>query len=623
MSRLRIDSLNRKRRDGSNWLIRFSPGLNLLVGDRNTSKSTTLQIIDFCLGNDHNAERRFGRQLSAEYEAFELEVTVDGSTHRLSRRLHEQGQLTRTIIDDEIVDTAGFNEWIARKLDWGWPPPTIPKGVLLPEASEEIPLTFRATLRHLYRNASSWTSWADREFEYLRRAVLAQFLGIIEPLFQGSRVQITRYEMQRQALEVRRTELREFLDRVVRRVAEGFRESGQTGLDSLEPAITETEARIQALGNRRLALATQVRASPQFAVEDDVRLSSLNVRTDEASREVDELSQIVAEQQRLITTLDGDIARFDRALTAGRLLEHFDVTVCPVCYQAVQPPVGDGVLAAVECYLCHQPLRAESVERRIDLERKTVWSERQELGTLTAELSERLGQRSRELEQLQTERRTLLSDIERRRRDMLSPLVTEFEEIQRELGRLEQQRESLGRLAGLRDQVTAIDAEILRIEQALEQLQVAAAIIDRERALIRDRCDGLATQMNIFSDALSGDAPLGGPVSIDPRDLTFYIGSGQWQYTLGDERKVLFFLAYHYGLLELASALDTPFPRLAILDNPFQQDVPVSQVEAALSLLAEHCARNESSQVIVTSRRPVPALDANRITFSRQFNAPS
>jgi hypothetical protein len=62
---------------------------------------------------------------------------------------------------------------------------------------------------------------------------------------------------------------------------------------------------------------------------------------------------------------------------------------------------------------------------------------------------------------------------------------------------------------------------------------------------------------------------------------------------------------------------------LAILDNPFQQDVPDSHVEAALAVLSGAVANLGSNQLIVATRRELPSLQANRILFATQYNPQS
>ena len=168
--------------------------------------------------------------------------------------------------------------------------------------------------------------------------------------------------------------------------------------------------------------------------------------------------------------------------------------------------------------------------------------------------------------------------------------------------------------------MASLDAERRRVADELERLQKEAAALGEDRARILDRCTVIAQQMNAFQAQLPESAAIGGLVDVDPQDLTFYVGNGRWDHTLGEERRVLFFLAYHFGLFRVESLRQSPYPGLAILDNPFQQDLPDFQVQAALAVLSDSVGALGDRQLIVATRRPLEALVANRIPFQRQFN---
>jgi len=126
--------------------------------------------------------------------------------------------------------------------------------------------------------------------------------------------------------------------------------------------------------------------------------------------------------------------------------------------------------------------------------------------------------------------------------------------------------------------------------------------------------------MNEFIDSLDSPDGIGGLVSISERDFTFYVGREEWENALGNERRVLFLLAYHYAYLRLASEEDVPHPQFVILDNPFQQDVDPLLVQQGLEQLSRVCDQREGFQVIVATRRRLQNIGAHRISFDRVFN---
>jgi hypothetical protein len=132
----------------------------------------------------------------------------------------------------------------------------------------------------------------------------------------------------------------------------------------------------------------------------------------------------------------------------------------------------------------------------------------------------------------------------------------------------------------------------------------------------------MASYMNGFLDALPAGGRLGGSVFIHPETLEFFVGRERWNLVLGHELRVPFFLAYQYAYLRMAAEDDIPYPKVVILDNPFQQDVRSAVVESALGQFAQLSVGRADMQIIVAvgTQRSLTELKANRIMFTTQFN---
>lgn len=617
MPSLQLRYLRRIAETGESRDIEFWPGINLLIGDENTSKTTTLRITDFCLGDETNAQRKFGNTIADEYRQFELGLLINTTDHVLVRRLKESRQTTRVDVDGQTMGTAEFNSWIGTML--GWQEISVPRGRSLTTATEEHLLTFRALLRHIYRRADSWTSFALREEEYLRRAVVAFFIGVAQEVYQGTQVQITRTEFEIQELEQRRRDLRTTLDDVVRRAAAGYREAGSTNLDSIGELINEIDSQLREVQRERLRLTEQVQGDTRYDARQDARLAVMHKDIQQLLGDEAQVSQLLGEQRRLLQTLEGDLRRIQRARIATATFSSFMVTTCPACYQPIERP-GEDNTNSDHCYVCHQPISEDIRQRRLELEENTLRSERTELEEVVSELSVRLQAIRERAVALRRERERLLAALDQERQTLITPLLREFEHVQYRLGQLEQRRESLLRLAQLQERAVRLDRERQAVEEKLHQLRTTAAARSTDRGLIIARTNRLGELMNEFVGQLPMPEGIGGAVSVDTTDFSFYVGREAWDHALGNERRVIFLLAYHYALLKLAVEEDTPHPRLVILDNPFQQDVDPHLVTLGLELLRQCCEGREDMQLIVTTRRRLPEISAHRIDFERVFN---
>lgn len=619
VSRLFIQRVTRVREDGTFWETVFAPGLNVLIGPQNTSKTTTLRIIDFCMGDERNAKDKFGRSIADEYSEFRLELAANGNEHVLIRRLKKAGQIRQVEIDGQLASASEFSQWALDEL--GWPELSIPKG-LDNSVTEEVALSFRSVYRHIYRRADSWTEFAYREHEHYRRAVTALLLGLAEPIYSRRTLEvlIARTSNELAHLEGRRRELRETIDDAVRRVVDRRLEFGSVDLASIGVAVGSIATQIEDLEQAREALRMRTRAHPGYDNDLDQQLAGLNHEIAEAIQSIGIFAAVLLEQGRLIQTLEADKKRIQRAMVATDLFDSILVSTCPACHQSVERRGFDQSSVYGSCYVCRQVLKPDVKQRRLELELLTVEQEQ-------AELREVVGNTERQLDELralrlqrEADRHQLLDRIERERRAFVTPLLREFEQVQFRLGQLEQQRGALERLGGMQGQVASLDAHRLALTSQVEDLRQAAIVHHEKSGILVERTNMFAEVMSSFLRGLPSVSQRWGLISVDPQTFTFFVGRELWQNALGEERKVLFLLAYQYAYLYLSAREEMPYPGLAILDNPFQQDAPEDQVEDALSALAKLCGEDPSLQVIVTTRRSVKGILGRRIRFDRVFN---
>jgi hypothetical protein len=619
MPALRLVSLRRLRVDGTFWDVGFTPGVNLLVGGQNTSKTTTLRIIDFCFGHPESGRQRFSEAIVSEYQQFELTINVNGEEHVLTRRLHQPGQQGMCDVDGSLMDSREFSEWIAVRLEWGWPPFFVPRGLFSESITHEVPLTFRALYRHIYRRANSWTDWATGEYEYYRRGVLAFFLGIAPELYHGTEVQEAQERLRLVDLRRRQIETREVLNDAVARASEGFRHAGVTTLDTIEQTLDEITDEIGELNKSRDELSRSVRADPHYDAQQDAAVTELHDQLRELGHELFDLRQSVAEQETAASTLRGDVDRISRAREAASSFTSLMVTACPQCHQSVGRNRAEGG----QCYVCLQPIREDVRDRRLELEQKVLQAELQELGDAIAHGRERLSLLHARQAYLEQQRAERLARLDSERREMVAPLVREFEAIQHRLGLLDQRHASLSQLVGLRQRVDELERQQVEATRTLEELERATAERQSDQGLVLDRVGELGRHVNEFVGNLPAEGRLGGLVSVHPQTLEFFVGRDTWRNVLGEERKVFLLLAYHYALLRMCADQEMPFPKISIIDNPFQQDVDETSVRVALQKYAALCDEVDDLQVIVATQRHLPEIGGNRIHFDQVFDPES
>jgi hypothetical protein len=574
-------------------------------------------MIDFLFGDRQSPQSKFGSSLVSEYDAIEMSIVVNGEPSSVSRTFGKSGSPSRFLIGSSRSTPDSFNDWIHEALEW--PHTLISRGTSVNAASGVEELSFRTIFRHVYRRADSWTSFASQEFPHHRRAVTAFLSGIADVVYSRTRVEQQHLTARIADLESERLRVRSIIDSVVKTATEGFRQSGVVSLDTIDAAEREVDEAIAAESRRREELGLLIRESPDYDESLDSRLAALEVEIGSTLRDVDGLNQAITDQERLSATLEADLQRIERASSAAGLFSSLRVTMCPACFQAISAQQSYGT-QSTQCYLCHQHVSDDARLRRLELEATIIHGERDELGGAIADLTKSRLALEETLRTLERDRTDLLAHIDRHRQDFLAPFLTELEQIQYRIGQLSERRLALLRLRDVRRHVADLDEQIRSIENQISELQTASNDAPIDFGLARRRCSMISEIMNQFISDIPSERGVFGPITLVPQSVDFYVGSDQWNAALGNERRVLFLLAYHYAQIVLATEENTPHPMVIILDNPFQQDVPDDAVEQAIQLLSSCCARDSRVQIIIATRRQMNSIDANRIQFTHQFN---
>ncbi|MDQ3956239.1 MAG: hypothetical protein M3285_11900 [Actinomycetota bacterium] len=607
--------LRKARRDGEVETIAFDRNVTVIVGSKNTSKTTTLRMIDYCLGNDDPATRALGPAVAESYASLTLDLEIAGRPYSVKRSLtSSEGYLTKVDVDDLDLSTRDFQRWIMEKLQW--PELSIPKGRAYREASDVVPLTFRTLLRHIYRREMSWGDFALQEEEFHRRAVFAFFLGVGDARARAALSEYTLGETERliASLEARRREVTEQGDALAERLGESMN-IGVLSLDRLDALQRDLKIKLDDLDRSRQELLATLRASEGFAAEPSERYQDLQTRMQQFGNVVGSLRSTAAGYVETLDEIAAQTMRLERAETAVDVLGQLPVHRCPACGNEVSPsPMGP------DCYLCGQATTADARSRRISLEISALARERTEVEEVLSETLAELHAVEEEFATAKEEAEALANQLDRERSDLIAPHLTELERMSVAIGTVQQHLALVDGLALLRDRVGQIDAELHEASQALDAQTADVNRLESERAVEEEHSSEFAGFMTEYLLNLGSEPWRFGPVTVAAADFMFYLGPQRWDTALGAESRVLFFLAYTNGLLRVPELGPRARPPgLAILDNPLQQGISDAVVAEALSQLTA-TARRLDAQLIITLPRDLAFDDrARRIRLSREF----
>lgn len=138
---LRIEKVSLVHHSGELDEYVFESGkLNILTGVRNSSKTTTLKVIDYCLGDRGSPADALKGAVASEHVEVSTDRRVDGRPYKLTRYF-THGRMGKIGINGGEIAAADFSDWILNEL--GWPNLLIPKGLHPTSATEQTPLSFR------------------------------------------------------------------------------------------------------------------------------------------------------------------------------------------------------------------------------------------------------------------------------------------------------------------------------------------------------------------------------------------------------------------------------------------------------------------------------------------------
>jgi hypothetical protein len=589
----------------------------VLTGPRNSSKTTTLKVIDFCLGGRNSVAEDLGAALEEKYAAFAIDIAIDGIHHRLLRE-SDYGQRGRIQINDvpEAPTTVELSGWLMRRL--GWPQLQIPLGRNPATATQQTPLTFRALLRHIYRREDSWTDFAIREQEYLRRAVISLFLGFAPQRYETAEYELGLAQRELASAEAVERDVFASTDEAVRAIVTQLDLPPVLGADSLDGVRAELTNRLMRARESRDLLAAS--ASNAARIGDEVagldpqipeQLEQAAVQAAVAAERAADLARIVSEHERSLSLVDADMARVARLIDAVDAFDELPVRICPACEQDVDP---NRTRDQSTCYLCSRPVTGDVRKRRAERERRALASEHEDLATALMRARTDLDQ-ARHLEMEAAERRVFLAQrLQDARISQLAPFMAALEDLATEIGHIEQRLAALPALSRILARRTIAEQATVRARAEVERL---TALLDADRRATSDitqRCADFADHMNAFLENFRDQGWVPGQVTISADNLTFYVGTRPWDDNLGAEAKVLFFFAYSYALLRLTPVADGEAcpPGLLMLDNPYQQGLTDDVVAAAVTRIAA-AADEMGAQVLLTQARPASGISAPHV----------
>ncbi|MFF1594698.1 hypothetical protein ACFVY0_42520 [Streptomyces sp. NPDC058286] len=590
-----------------------SAKLNILMGVRNSSKTTTLRVIDYCLGDRDSPTNTLKPAIIDEYQAVSTDLRIDGRPYTITRSLR-RGRLNKVEVNDQELTADTFSDWILGEL--GWARLDIPLGLNPATAPSLTPLSFRNTLRHFYRDEGSWITFASKEHDYMRQAVVSQLLGYAPLRYDEKRQEYDLAQASRQLDEAQSADRQagESTLQAVTAISESLQLPLARSTSQIAAARQQVATELALVRRRRKQLTDEIAsieagnaiggAPAGYDTSLTGAYQDVTRRLKQASDDAIALKDVLSEHQRSARTVEAEIGRMQRLSTSIEVFDALPVRMCPACEQDVDPRREHPENA---CHVCFQPVDDDKRRRRALVEIRSLKSELEDLMEVIQRTTSDLATANSYQHSLEVEQTNLAQRLNTERAAQLAPFMAKLEELAATIARLEHKLAAFPAIGEILQKRDVARHTLHRAEQHVQAVKNRPREVQPPSLTPSERCARFAKRMNDFLAPYRSSLWVKGDVSIRDTDLTFYVGSRPWNQALGAAPTVLFFLAYSYAILHLAHDLDRDcaFPGVLLLDNPYQQGIDEHIVIDVLTKLAQ-AAEETGTQVISTQQLVQP-----------------
>lgn len=579
-------SVTRRETSGAEEVLRFTPGLNVIVGRPNSGKTKWLEMIDYLLGTDESAASAMGLDISEKYDSVSAEIVIGGDVHVIERNWKKSGFVSKVLFDDESMPASSFSSFLLNELDI--PVLHFPQGN--PYSPRKWPeLSWNSLYRHIYRQQRFWSDIADRQPPGDQLACVLQFLGAAEFFYSRENEEFVALNKKLLGLQAAKDQFNEIIADFYRNIlaeTESIVDPTPEVIDAIVSSIRSTiEEKIEVRDSLINGVINDAKTSSLSAQIDMERLSGEweEAQSNRAEND-DHLSQALARLNQLHgyeNDINAELARLARTRDAVDVLADIQATHCPVCDQ----PVTKGSEDSSSCYMCHQPWveglgQSQARRERIEFEEHQLTAEKSELEQLISSALIDIAERHEVRNSYDARLRDIETQMLPIRQSTAMILPPEISRIDMEIGSLKEKLRLCAQLGLVLKHRENRSREIDDLSIQLNEL--SARINEMEGNLdLESRSDRLRNGMNSYLTALNLEVPgvwSLSEVSVNLRQKSFQvlIGGEKWSQKTGGTLTHYLLLSYHYSLLSLSYEEGYHYPGLVILDFP----APIEDTES-------------------------------------------
>ncbi len=542
--------------DRNRYKIEFKDGLNFITGPISTGKSTILEMVDYCLGKrrhkNYDEVRRTCKYVSLDLILNEKRILIERPLFSFELPVKifqwkEESAEFDTDFDYFIVTQPKEDNSLAKFLAEMLEVPSI-------KLSGQT-FSFRDIFKYCYVRQTEMDSenlLDEKNYAkaFKRKPTFEIILNCLNELLNELKNEKKEQDKLIGDLLDRKEAIIKFL-----RDAELFQVEGENEDRRAKLIIEKIEA------NDELK---ELKENGKLKT-DDTRTLETNLfqqrrRIASYTNEEDELKKYVGKLVLLKNQYSNEIVKIDYLLLSNGKLKNVDFESCPSCNRQLDNRKND------KCNLCGQPLLEFD-----DDEEKAIRLERKRLSSRLHSLDEFIEGQEKELEGIEKAKKRRVIQAHRIEKkidsiqsEYISPFIERIETLNRRIGELDKQIESLDIYSNVQQELLRISNRIQKKENKLHDL--IKAIEDQD---MQDFESVIAQLSKVFHKVLEKFSfPKLEGAYIDSRTYLPHVRNTKYDDIGSLGAVTLINIAYFLSILELSLDLKTSYhPKILMLDT--------------------------------------------------------
>lgn len=547
---------------GTSRSIDFESGLNVVLGDTTTGKTSLMRLLRVLLGSDYDGiipELRRVSDLSGRFLIGEEQISV-------VRRLTQTDNAPVDVAAGEFAarlpamrsdhaDLQTYGDWLIDRLEL--PHLRIPTAPSRPSEAATTPVSIADYLRYcrLTQKQIDIDVLGSSNFftDYKRRVAFRIYFG---------------------TYDVRVADLQETL-----RSVEGELRSLKSGNSAFDEFLEGTE-----LANRAKVEAELDRAKGELAetskrrgeFPEEAQQIPAVVEATRTLREIDRLSadlqgrrenELVGERQmaELAKQLRAQSVRLTKAVVAGSHLVDFDFRLCPRCGHEV----GTERAEESHCYLCLQVPSEEMSREDLLVEQVRIEAQIDEAEELQEQHAQAVGEIDRQITEVQAQRVAAASKLDQLTQGFVSDRADEIAQFAARQSRAEAEIDRYEEYLGLLEKADAARVRAEQLQGERSRIEEELRRAERTDHEAQARIEHLEGRLANFVEALQM------PRFEDDSELRAAINRGSYEPIVNGRpvdrhsggMALLINIAYMLALHQTGLDLDLKIPQLLMIDG--------------------------------------------------------